>query len=153
MDNIRRQGHECYIPKYRERVVVGRNQRIEWRIRSLFPGYIFVQIDGVWRWLTGTYGVSGVIQIGERPAPLPARVVPALKGREDPDGYIVLPGTASLPRFSKGARVRVKDGPFQGYLGSIHQGSTVHERVAVLLDLLGRRVPVLIGEESLENAA
>jgi len=151
-DNIRRQGHTCYIPRFRERVVVGRNQRVELRIRSLFPGYIFVQIEGVWRWLTGTYGVSGVIQIGDNPAVLPVKIVPGLKAREDPDGFIVLPGAVKAPRFRNGQRVRVTEGPFQDRLGSISQESTVHERVSVLLDLLGRRVPVLIGEESLDAA-
>lgn len=159
-ENIFRQGYKFYLPRFKERVISKKTRRLEWVVRPLFPGYIFVFTPGPWRWLTGTFGVSTVVCVGDTPAPLPKGTVEKIKRGEGDDGYIILPGTPRPSKFRPGQLVRITEGPFQGYEGAVdeqffglHQGSTSQQRIGVLLNLLGRRTPVLVGEESLETAA
>jgi len=66
----------------------------------------------------------------------------ALQAREDAQGFITLD---SRPRFTAGDRVRVSEGVFCDCLG-LFEGMSDRERVAILLDLLGRKVRVVLDE-------
>jgi transcriptional antiterminator RfaH len=123
-------GFETYCPRLRaQRVSHGR--RIEVR-PLLFPGYCFVWIELQWhaaRWAPGTLGL---IMNGAGPARVPEAVIAELRDREV-DGLIELP---KPPRLKPGDRVRIISGPFRERL-ALYEGQTAHERVAVLLQLLG----------------
>jgi transcriptional antiterminator RfaH len=152
-ENIKRQGYSYYLPRFKEIVFVKQMRRHVSRVRALFPSYLFVNTDGPWRWLTGTFGVSTLIFNGECPAEVSARIIDDLRSREDEEGLVVLPGDPRLKRrsrFTPGEIVKATEGPFIGFTG-IHQGTEAHERERILLDLLGRKVPVLIGEACLES--
>ena len=69
---------------------------------------------------------------GERPAVVPDAVIAEIRSRER-DGLIELP---KPPGFKRGYCVRIVAGAFDGHL-ALYQGQTAHERVAVLLRLLG----------------
>ena len=64
---------------------------------------------------------------------MPDRIISELRGRER-NGLITLPPP---PGFHRGDRVRITRGPFAGQL-AVFDGMRPHERVAVLLQLLGR---------------
>lgn len=85
---------------------------------------------------------------GERPSIVPEGAIGSLRAREDNEGFIRLP-TASEGRFRAGDRVRVNGGVFSGYKGVCAQDGGA-ERVKVLLEFLGRKTTVLIGDEHLE---
>jgi transcriptional antiterminator RfaH len=88
-------------------------------------------------------GVSHLVCNGEEPATLPESVITELREREGIDGFIQL----SLgPRFKPGDKVRVVDGVFNTSFGSF-EGMADRDRVAILLDLLGRKVRVLLDGE------
>ena len=148
-DNITRQGYDYYLPKFKETVLI--MQKKVTRIRALFPSYLFVNTDGPWRWLTGTFGVSTLIFNGEAPATVSPKIIDELRSREDEEGMVILPGDPRLKksRFTPGQIVKATEGPFIGCFG-IHEGTSTHERERILLDLLGRKVSVLIDEASLE---
>jgi transcriptional antiterminator RfaH len=57
----------------------------------------------------------------------------------------------TAPRLSAGNKVRVADGVFSACLGLFH-GVTDAQRVAILIDLLGRRVKVIIDADLVEAA-
>lgn len=139
--NLNRQGYETYLPQYLRRRRHAR--RVEHVKAPLFPRYLFVAIDIAsqqWRSIQSTIGVSRLICNGDVPAPVPAYVVEQLRAREDNSGCILLQRRTAL---SLGDKVRVQDGIFESCLG-LFEGLTGGERVAILLDLLGRRVRVLI---------
>ena len=152
-ENITRQGYSYYLPKFKETVFAKSVRRNVTRVRALFPSYLFVSTDGPWRWLTGTFGVSTLIFNGDTPATVSSRIINDLKAREDEEGLVILPGDPRLKRqsrFTPGQLVKATEGPFIGFTG-IHQGTPAQERECILLDLLGRKVPVEIGEACLES--
>lgn len=146
-ENITRQGHTFYLPQFLESAPV-RNGVRHARVKPLFPSYIFVCTNGVWRFLLGTFGIASIVMVGERPAFLPVRAIDDLRKREGDDGVIALP---QRERFKDGDVVRIGSGAFRGHTG-IYKGANDQQRVAVLLNLLGRRTRVLIGDETIEAA-
>lgn len=143
-ENIKRQGHEFYLPQLEE--LVPKGGRLEPKIRPLFPRYLFVRITGQWRFLLGTFGVSKLVMDGEFPSTLPDRVLADIQGRED--GGVVRLAPRPRTAFTKGQRVRVRDGVFAGQVG-IYEGMGPKDRQKILLEFLGHKTPVLLleGEE------
>jgi transcriptional antiterminator RfaH len=123
-------GFTTYLPRIRERRVL-RGRRVE-TSPPLFPGYLFVLIELQWhaaRWAAGT---NGLIMAGDGPARVPDSVISEIRSRER-NGLVEL---AKPPRFRRGDRVRIVQGPFNGHL-ALYEGQTAHQRVLVLLSLLG----------------
>jgi transcriptional antiterminator RfaH len=144
--NLDRQGFTCYLPRYLKRRRHAR--RIETVAAPLFPRYLFVALDLArqqWWPIRSTFGVTNLVYNGEQPAAIPSDVIQAIKAREDSQGLVGLP---RKPRFAPGDTVRIIDGVFSSCLG-LFEGMPDRERVAVLLELLGRKVRVFIDEEAL----
>ena len=144
-----RQGYPIYLPRYLKRRRHAR--RVEIVAAPLFPRYLFVTIDRLtqrWRSILSTVGVTHLVRNGEEPAAVPAGVVDELRRREDEQGLIRLD---LRPRLTPGAKVRVVDGVFSDCLG-LFEGMADRERVAILLDLLGRKVRVVLDGESVAAA-
>lgn len=142
--HLQRQGFETYLPRYLKRRRHAR--RIETVAAPLFPRYLFVAIDIAtqrWRAIQSTVGVVGLVRNGEALASVPAQVIAALKQREDERGFIQV---SDKPRFAPGDKIRVVDGVFSDCLG-MFEGSD-QDRVSILLDLLGRKVRVVIDDLS-----
>ena len=139
--HLNRQGFEIYLPRYLKRRRHAR--RIEIVAAPLFPRYLFVAINlnlQRWRSIYSTIGVSRLVCNGDDPTPVPDGVVESLKQREDTSGFIKLD---CRPRFRAGDKIRVLDGAFSSCLG-LFEGMAERERIAILLDLLGRKVRVVL---------
>src|SRR6516225_9982737 len=142
--NLLRQGFEIYLPRYLKRRSHAR--KIEKVPAPLFPRYMFVSIDIAtqrWRSVQSTYGVSHLVLNGSEPAPVAGAVIDSLKARENTDGFVKLD---QRPKFAIGEKVRVLAGAFAENLG-LFDGMADRDRVAILLDLLGRKVRVSIEPE------
>ena len=138
--NLTNQGYECYCPMVRESIKrQGKTAFVE---RALFPRYLFIHIVGVWRSILGTFGVSGMLLDGEKPALMGSNIIGALKTRENALGFVVLPEKRAA--FKRGRKVRVENGPFQGSFALV-EGMPSHERVLVLMQVLGRETRVEFG--------
>ena len=119
--------------------------------RPLFPRYLFVAIDLAtqrWRSIQSTVGVSHLVCLNGEPASVEDGVIKALKAREDEGGFINL---VRRSVFLPGDKVRVVEGAFIDSLALV-EGVGDHERVAILLDLLGRKVRVLVGADLIAAA-
>jgi transcriptional antiterminator RfaH len=131
-----------YLPRLRE-FRVSRRRRIETWL-PLFPGYCFVWIELQWhaaRWCPGTLGL---IMDGLAPARVPDSVISEIRARER-NGAIELP--RHRPR--RGDHVRILRGPFQGSC-AIFADMKAHERVEVLLMLLGGQRRVTLAQKDVE---
>jgi transcriptional antiterminator RfaH len=147
--HLNRQGFETYLPVYQKRRRHAR--RTETITAALFPRYIFIAVDmAAQRWLSiqSTIGVSTLVCNGDVPAPVPAGVIEALKRREDENGFFLFDNRT---RFAPGDSVRIVDGAFAACFG-LFEGLRDGERVAVLLDLLGRKVRVVLDDLSIAAA-
>ena len=144
--NLTKQGYECYCPMVRERLV--HKCKVSHIERALFPRYLFVHIVGIWRSILGTFGVSSLILDGEVPALLDSEIITDLKSRESPAGFIALPDERA--RFKRGAKVRVRRGPFRGSLALV-EGMSSDERVLVLMRLLGRETRIELDADDLSE--
>lgn len=59
-------------------------------MKPLFPRYLFVEIENVWRFLLSTWGVSSVVMRGETPDIVNPAIIEALKARENDESVIML---------------------------------------------------------------
>jgi transcriptional antiterminator RfaH len=148
-EHLIRQGYDVYLPRYLKRRRHAR--RVDNVPAPLFPRYLFVGFDLEtlrWRSIQSTQGVSHLICNSNEPALLPQSVITELRKREDHDGFIRL---NPQPLFARGDKVRVVEGVFGDSFG-FFEGMADRDRVAILLDLLGRKVRVVLDRESVAAA-
>jgi len=149
LGHLRRQGYRAYLPRYAK--LVRHARKTSHVTRPLFPGYLFVAFDPEvdrWRPIRSTHGVIDIVHFGDRPTPLPAGLIDGLIELENAEGCIPL---VQQPSYMPGSAVVVTAGPFARCLG-LYEGITESERVAILLELLGRRVRVVLDPELIEAA-
>jgi transcriptional antiterminator RfaH len=147
--NLLRQGFRVYFPRYLKRRSHAR--KVDTVARPLFPRYLFVAIDLAaqgWRSIQSTIGVSHLVSWNGKPASINDDVVNALKQREDEGGFIRLERRL---RFSPGDTVRVLEGAFVDSVALV-EGVNDRDRVAILLDFLGRKVRVFVGADLIAAA-
>lgn len=107
--------------------------------KKVFPGYLLVQMamdDESWDVVRNTPGVTGFVSSGNKPTPLEEHEVKKILDQM----------TAEAPRvkvgFSKGTSVRVIDGPFIDFVGTVDEVNQEKGKVRVLLNLFGRETSV-----------
>jgi transcriptional antiterminator RfaH len=136
-------GYEVYIPYVREQRI-RRSRRVE-VVSPLFPAYGFLMVNGQWHSARWSIGVSALIMDGVAPAKVPDQVIDEIRGREV-RGAVEL---AQPPGMKVGDRVRVLGGPLVGFAG-LYAGQAPHERVAVLLAVLGGQRRVVLPKGDVE---
>lgn len=138
--NLRRQGYQAWMPRLlRER---RHARRIDVTSVPLFPGYLFVNLDHQmqpWRAIDSTFGVRRILCHGERPRPVEQGFVEALKETTDENGVVAL----AAEEFKIGQPLRLLTGPFADRIGTLLRLAD-KDRVALLLNLLGREVQVVV---------
>ncbi len=143
-ENLARQGFEVYLPRYLKRRRHAR--KVDFTAKPLFPRYLFVAIDLAaqrWRSIQSTFGVAQLVTNGDAPAMLPEGVLGAIRAREDDKGFITM---NSRPAFAPGDKVRILAGAFVD-TAAFFNGMADHDRASILLDMLGRKVRVLLAAD------
>ncbi|HWI29109.1 MAG TPA: transcriptional activator RfaH [Stellaceae bacterium] len=149
VEHLVRQGYATYLPRYRRIIRHARRQAP--MLRPLFPRYLFVGIDREaqpWRPIRSTCGVVGLVTAGDEPVPIGSEIVEGLR-RQEKDGAFDLP--SPVQRLRAGDPVRLTEGPFADLVGRL-LGMADHERVFVLLELLGRSVRTAVPLHAVEAA-
>lgn len=148
--NLAQQGFEVYLPRYLRTVRHARRVNV---IRApLFPNYLFIKIDletQRWRVINSTVGVKRLVGHEGAPSRISNSVVEGLKENETVDGFASI--VSPVVRFKAGDAVRMLNGAFDSCRG-IFQGRTDHERVEILLEMLGRKVRVVTDAQLIEPA-
>ena len=132
---LKQGGFKSYLP----RIAVKNGTRE--RIVPLFPAYLFVRVIDRWYPIRWTVAVLRVLTIDGLPARISDKIMTTIQRREGENGLIRLP---TAPGLSVGQSVRIIHGSFADRIG-IYDGMSGPDRVRVLIDLLGRSVPVSIG--------
>jgi transcriptional antiterminator NusG len=128
---------ELMVPT-QDRVVIrsGRKSNIK---EKIFPGYMLVKMimdDETWLTVRTTPGITGFVGSGKTPTALSEKEV------ENILKFISTPAKRFKTRFSQGEAVKITDGPFSGFLGSISEMDEEKGRVKVLVSIFGRETPV-----------
>lgn len=107
--------------------------------RKVFPGYVLVRMemnDDTWYALRNTPGVTGFINIDNKPVPLEDRAVQAImKGMAAETPVVKM-------SFQIGDTVRIIDGPFADFRGEIDEINNEKGKIRVLVSFFGRETPV-----------
>ncbi len=107
--------------------------------KKIFPGYILVEMlmtDDSWHAVRNTPGVTGFVGMGKKPTPLrPEEVQKIVKRMEEEAPKIKV-------TFQPGQRVRIIDGPFTDFVGSVDDIDMDKSKVRVLVAFFGRDTPV-----------
>ncbi len=107
--------------------------------KKIFPGYVLVEMnmdDESWHVVRNTPGITGFVGGGNKPTPLAENEVKAiLKQMEDGAPQVKV-------GFRKGESVRVVDGPFTDFIGTVDEINMGKGKVKVLLSLFGRETSV-----------
>jgi transcriptional antiterminator NusG len=109
--------------------------------RKIFPGYILVRMelnDETWHIVKGTPKITGFAGHSTHPTPI---------SEEEVEGVIaqIKEGvTKPKPKvsFSAGDSVRVIDGPFVNFVGTVEEVRPEKRKVRVLVSIFGRATPV-----------
>lgn len=132
--NLAAQDYSVYRPVCRV-TKKRRNQPLE-VIESLFPGYVFVQLDDRgqdWSPIRSTRGVLKMVRFGLEPATIAPEIIDALQQQEQQRLHAPLE-----PAFKKGDSLRVEQGPLYGLEGVFEEYDS-DQRIIVLMNLLGQR--------------
>jgi len=124
----------------------GKRKTVE---RRVFPGYILVNMlmsEESWYVVRNTPGVTSFVGMGNEPVPLrPEEVSQIIKRME-----------ADAPRikvsFRHGERVRIIDGPFNDFRGTVDDIDMERAKVRVMVNFFGRETPVELDFLQVEKA-
>jgi transcriptional antiterminator NusG len=123
-----------------EKIQIKRGQRKN-VTEKIFPGYMLVQMeltDSSWLAVRTTQGVTGFVGIGNKPTPLPRHEVEAIKK------YMTQAAPSYKADYSEGEAVRIVDGPFNEFLGTVNAIDEEKGQVEVLVNIFGRETPVTL---------
>jgi transcriptional antiterminator NusG len=147
-ESIREQARQKGMEEEIEQVLVPTEEVVELRRgqrvsseRKFFPGYVLVRMqmtDDAWHLVKNTPKVTGFLGGRGRPSPISEREAERIlrqvqEGVERPKPSVT---------FEVGEQVRVCDGPFTSFNGTVEEVDEERARVKVAVSIFGRSTPV-----------
>ena len=130
-------GIEVFLPRIRFR----RPTRCgpAWVSEALFPNYVFARFDlaACWRRVQSARAVRGVVHFGNRWPTIPCSTIEDLRSAMGPDEIRVVPSD-----FRPGEEVEILKGALAGLQAVVTRVIPNRQRVAILMDFLGRQTSV-----------
>lgn len=144
-ESLGARGVEVWLPH-----LTHHGKRGQLLVKPFFPRYLFARFD----WAAGgagniqwTPGLAWVVMFDHQPAWLPDDLVAYLSGRLE-----VMDGDEFLA-IKPGERVRVTAGPFRDTEALFDRRLNGKQRVAVLLQIMGRQTSVEVSANEIERIA
>jgi len=131
-DLLKGRGTEVYLPE----ITVQKGDRV--KKKPFFPHYLFAHVDPSTGEITDvrwTPGLRYIVRTGNKPVPVPDRVVEEIQHRLGSMGVV-----RPEDRFKEGDRVRIAHGPFEGLEAVFDRRLSAEGRVRVFLQLINRLV-------------
>lgn len=128
--------------------------------RKIFPGYVLVDMivtDESWYVVRNTPGVTGFVGSGTNPTALTDDEVKHIlrqtsggtdEGISEEDE--VKPRIVNID-VEAGDQVRITDGPFENFTGSVEAVDTEKAKLKILVDMPGREIPIELGFDQVEK--
>ncbi|MCE2488823.1 MAG: transcription termination/antitermination protein NusG [Anaerolineae bacterium] len=124
----------------------GKHRPVE---RRVFPGYLLVEMvmdEDSWYVVRNTPGVTGFVGMGNDPTPLLEEEVNKIMDRMSQETPTI------VVNFSVGEKVRIIDGPFNDFIGTVDNIDIDKTRVRVMVNFFGRDTPVELDFLEVEKA-
>jgi transcriptional antiterminator NusG len=122
-----------------EKIQIRRGQRKTVN-EKIFPGYMLISMeltDQSWLAVRTTQGVTGFVGTsGNKPLPLSKAEVEAIQK------YVSQTAPKFKVDFMEGEAVRITDGPFNDFLGTVSKIDESKGKLEVLINIFGRETPV-----------
>ncbi|WP_411893770.1 transcription termination/antitermination protein NusG [Winogradskyella sp. A2] len=156
-NEISRLGLEDYVDQVlvpTEKVVQIRNGKKINKEKVYFPGYIMIQanlsgeIPHIIKSITNVIGFLGETKGGD-PVPLRQSEVNRMLGKVD-ELAIEADALVAIP-FTKGETVKVIDGPFNGFDGTIEKINEEKRKLEVMVKIFGRKTPLELSYMQVEK--
>jgi transcription termination/antitermination protein NusG len=143
---VRREGLERYfgeiiIPTEKVAETKGGKKRVT--ERKLYPGYIMVQMilnDESWFLIRETSGVGDFTGAAGKPIAMQDHEIQRMLGLETAKEEVTAPKIKI--DFAPGDRVKIKEGTFESFEGTVDTVDEASGRVNVLIEIFGRSTPV-----------
>lgn len=106
---------------------------------KIFPGYMLVKMtldDDSWLAVRTTPGVTSFVGIGAKPTPLPPEEVKSIQK------FMSQEAPKYKSSFSVGEAVKIIEGPFADFLGTVDTIDEAKGKIHVLVSIFGRETPV-----------
>lgn len=143
-EKARKQGledkvEEVMVPT--EKVVEVKNNKKQEKDSKFFPGYVLAKLqltDEVWHMIKDTPKVTGFLGAGNKPSPISNKDAERLikqiqEGVDRPRSSIT---------FTIGEEVKVTEGPFASFNGSVEEVDEEKGKLKVSVSIFGRATPV-----------
>lgn len=128
---------ELLVPT-QDRIVVRGGKKATVK-EKIFPGYMLIKMildDNTWLAVRTTPGITGFVGIGDQPTPLSQTEVTNIQK------FVSSPAPRFKTKLTTGEAVKITDGPFSDFLGTISEVDEAKGRVKVLVSIFGRETPV-----------
>jgi transcriptional antiterminator RfaH len=111
-------------------------------VEPLFPGYVFINADlqEAYRRIRATSGIRDVVAFGSRLPRIPEAFIEELRARLDAENLRAIPEPVVKP----GQEVVILEGPFKQWNAIVSGELDARQRVALLLDFLGRQLEIRV---------
>ena len=136
-----------------EKVIQIRNGKKINKERTYFPGYIMIkanlagEVPHIIKSVTNVIGFLGETKGGE-PVPLRQSEVNRMLGKVD---ELALSAEHVAIPFTVGESVKVIDGPFNGFTGSIENVNEEKRKLEVMVKIFGRKTPLELSYMQVEK--
>lgn len=119
-------------------VIVKHGKKLD-AIEKIFPGYILVKMvldDDSWLCVRTTPGVTAFVGAGNKPTPISEKEVEAILK------FMKMEAPKYKASFSVSEAVKIVDGPFADFLGTVNEIDNEKGKVKILVSIFGRETPV-----------
>jgi len=143
-EQARKKNLQDYIAKVvvptEEVVEIRKNQKVNVE-KKFLPGYILINMemnDDSWHFVRNVAKVTGFLGTSSRPSPVSDSEVQSIFKQME-EGSAV---TKKLLTFEVGESVKINDGPFESFVGTVSDVDEEKSRIKVSVSIFGRSTPV-----------
>ena len=144
---VENRGMQDVIPEISvpmEEHIEKKNGKLKRTLRKVFPGYVLVKMimnDETWYVVRNTRGVTGFVGPASKPVPLTKEEIRSMGVEE----------TTIVVDFKEKDSVKVINGPFENFMGTIEGFNLDKQKVKVLISMFGRETPVELDFSQIEK--
>ena len=137
---------DVFVPTQKKIVVKKGKQTV--KEERIFPGYVLIKMvlnPDTWGLISATEGVRGFVKTDRYPRPLPEKEVQAIMK------FMEIEQPSYQVSFTVDEAVKIIDGAFADFIGSVKEIDTDKGKVTVMISFLGREAPVELDFNQVEK--